>query len=94
MMTRFRDSAHVWAVILAGGDGMRLQELSCLVSGNRRPILRHGSSSGIHALGQRATEIIHIGQVVLAFGGTVQYFKAGIDIDVLASQAVTIPSFG
>ncbi len=75
MMTRFRDSAHEWAVILAGGDGMRLQELSCLVSGNRRPILRHGSSSGIHAIGQRATEIIHIGQAVLAFGGTIQYFR-------------------
>ncbi len=31
---------------------------------------------GIHAIGQRATEIIHIGQAVLAFGGTVEYFLA------------------
>jgi NAD(P) transhydrogenase len=30
---------------------------------------------GVHALGQRATEIIHIGQAVLAFGGTVEYFR-------------------
>src|SRR5689334_10571197 len=37
MISRFRDSAHEWAVILAGGDGMRLQELSLLVSGDRRP---------------------------------------------------------
>src|SRR5580692_6012659 len=30
---------------------------------------------GIHAIGQRATEIIHIGQTVLAFGGTIQYLR-------------------
>ena len=30
---------------------------------------------GIHAIGQCATEIIHIGQAVLAFGGTVEYFR-------------------
>ena len=29
---------------------------------------------GVHALGQRATEIIHIGQAVLFYGGTVDYF--------------------
>jgi NAD(P) transhydrogenase len=30
---------------------------------------------GVHAIGQRATEIIHIGQAVLAYGGTVEYFR-------------------
>ena len=30
---------------------------------------------GIHAIGERATEIIHIGQAVLSFGGTVRYFR-------------------
>jgi NAD(P) transhydrogenase len=30
---------------------------------------------GVHALGQRATEIIHIGQAVLFYGGTVEYFE-------------------
>src|SRR2546427_12817757 len=29
---------------------------------------------GVHALGQRATEIIHIGQAVLFYGGWVEYF--------------------
>jgi NAD(P) transhydrogenase len=29
---------------------------------------------GVHALGQRATEIIHIGQTVLFYGGSVEYF--------------------
>jgi len=33
---------------------------------------------GIHAIGQRATEIIHIGQAVLAFGGTVEYFRDAV----------------
>jgi NAD(P) transhydrogenase len=30
---------------------------------------------GVHAIGERATEIIHIGQAVLAFGGTIDYFR-------------------
>ena len=30
---------------------------------------------GVHAIGQRATEIIHIGQAVLAYGGTIDYFR-------------------
>jgi NAD(P) transhydrogenase len=29
----------------------------------------------VHALGQRATEIIHIGQAVLFYGGLVDYFR-------------------
>ncbi len=30
---------------------------------------------GVHIFGERATEIIHIGQAVLAFGGTIEYFR-------------------
>jgi NAD(P) transhydrogenase len=30
---------------------------------------------GVHAIGEGATEIIHIGQAVLAFGGTIEYFR-------------------
>jgi len=30
---------------------------------------------GVHALGQRATEIIHIGQAVLFYAGSVEYFR-------------------
>jgi NAD(P) transhydrogenase len=30
---------------------------------------------GVHALGQCATEIIHIGQAVLFYGGSVEYFR-------------------
>ena len=30
---------------------------------------------GVHAIGERATEIIHIGQAVLSYGGTIRYFR-------------------
>ncbi|QDV73554.1 Si-specific NAD(P)(+) transhydrogenase [Botrimarina mediterranea] len=30
---------------------------------------------GVHAIGESATEIIHIGQAVMAFGGTLDYFR-------------------
>jgi len=30
---------------------------------------------GVHVFGERATEIIHVGQAVLAFGGTIEYFR-------------------
>ena len=30
---------------------------------------------GVHVIGERATEIIHIGQAVLAMGGTIDYFR-------------------
>ncbi|HYV67636.1 MAG TPA: Si-specific NAD(P)(+) transhydrogenase, partial [Myxococcales bacterium] len=33
---------------------------------------------GVHAMGERAAEIVHIGQAVLAFGGTVEYFRDAV----------------
>ena len=30
---------------------------------------------GVHVIGQRATEIIHIGQAVLYYGGSIEYFR-------------------
>jgi NAD(P) transhydrogenase len=30
---------------------------------------------GVHVMGENATEIIHIGQAVLALGGTIDYFR-------------------
>jgi NAD(P) transhydrogenase len=33
---------------------------------------------GVHAMGDRATEIIHIGQAVIAFGGTIEYFRDAV----------------
>jgi NAD(P) transhydrogenase len=33
---------------------------------------------GVHAIGDGATEIIHIGQAVLSFGGTIEYFRDSV----------------
>jgi len=30
---------------------------------------------GVHAIGERASEILHIGQAVLALGATIAYFR-------------------
>ena len=30
---------------------------------------------GVHVIGQRATEIVHIGQAVLSYGGSIEYFR-------------------
>ena len=30
---------------------------------------------GVHVIGESATEIVHIGQAVMAFGGTIDYFR-------------------
>ncbi len=43
--------------------------LKMLFDRNTRKLL------GVHILGQRATEIIHIGQAVLAHGGSIEYFR-------------------
>ena len=42
-----------------------------------RKLLFHRESLkllGVHAIGERAAEIIHIGQAVMAYGGTIEYF--------------------
>jgi len=33
---------------------------------------------GVHAIGESATEIIHVGQTVLAFGGTIEFFRDSV----------------
>lgn len=33
---------------------------------------------GVHAIGESATEIIHIGQAVLAMGATIDYFTNNV----------------
>jgi NAD(P) transhydrogenase len=32
----------------------------------------------VHAIGERAAEIIHIGQAVLSYGGTIEYFRDAV----------------
>ena len=33
---------------------------------------------GVHIIGDRAAEIVHIGQVVLTMGGTIEYFRDSV----------------
>jgi NAD(P) transhydrogenase len=33
---------------------------------------------GVHVIGERATELVHIGQACLALGGTIDYFVDAI----------------
>ena len=43
--------------------------LKMLFDRNTRKLL------GVHIIGQRATEIVHIGQAVLTYGGSIEYFR-------------------
>ena len=45
-------------------------------SGLLKLVFRHGSGEllGVHIIGEGASELIHIGQAVLAFSGNVDYF--------------------
>ena len=53
----------------AGGSATALRQLGGGILLNRRLQL-----VGVHAIGQGASELIHIGQMVMAFQGTIDYF--------------------
>jgi NAD(P) transhydrogenase len=59
---RYRDTAR--GQIIGDTDGM----LKLLFDPETRKIL------GVHAIGREATELIHIGQSVMIFGGVLDYF--------------------
>ncbi len=52
--------------------GVETGLLKILFDRNTRQLL------GVHIFGERATEIIHIGQAVLAFGGSIDYFRDAV----------------
>ena len=62
-VSKFNELAK--SMMLGDETGM----LKLLFDRNTRKLL------GVHILGQRATEIIHIGQAVMAYGGTIEYFR-------------------
>ncbi len=53
------------SMMLGDENGM----LKLLFNRNSRKLL------GVHAIGERATEIIHIGQAILAHGSSIEYFR-------------------
>ena len=62
-VARFREIAKGQIV----GDRMGLLKL--LFHRETRQVL------GVHVIGDSATEIVHIGQAVMQFGGTIDYFR-------------------
>jgi NAD(P) transhydrogenase len=48
---------------------------------------------GVHAIGDRATEIIHIGQAVLAFQGTIEYFRDTVFNYPTLAEAYKVAAF-
>jgi len=62
-VARFREIAR--GKIIGDDTGM----LKILFHRETRKLL------GVHCIGATATEIIHIGQTVMAFGGTIEYFR-------------------
>ena len=65
-ISRYRELAR--GQILGDSHGM----LKLLVSATDRRLV------GVHALGAGATEVIHIGQTVMAFGGTIDYLVEAV----------------
>ena len=62
-ISKFNELAK--SMMLGDETGM----LKMLFDRNTRQLL------GVHIIGQRATEIVHIGQAVLAYGGSIEYFR-------------------
>lgn len=48
---------------------------------------------GVHIIGERATELIHIGQAVMSFGGTINYFVDTVFNYPTLSEAYKVAAF-
>ena len=71
--SRFVDDSR--AAIAGTTDGM----VKLLIDGDSRKLL------GIHIVGEGATELVHLGQAILHFGGTVDYFiHATFDVPTMS----------
>jgi NAD(P) transhydrogenase len=48
---------------------------------------------GVHCIGETATEIVHIGQTVMAFGGTIDYFRDNVFNYPTISECYKVAAF-
>ncbi|HUQ72726.1 MAG TPA: hypothetical protein VM165_24580, partial [Planctomycetaceae bacterium] len=48
---------------------------------------------GVHIIGETATEIIHIGQTVMALGGTIDYFRDTVFNYPTMTEAYKVAAF-
>ena len=49
---------------------------------------------GVHMIGDRATEVIHIGQAVLALGGTIEYLRDAVFNYPTLAEAYKVAALG
>ena len=48
---------------------------------------------GVHAIGERATELVHVAQAVMAFGGTIEFFRDAIFNYPTFAEAFKVAAF-
>jgi NAD(P) transhydrogenase len=48
---------------------------------------------GVHVLGEMASELIHVGQACLSFGGTIEYFIAEVFNHPTLGEAYTYAAY-
>ena len=76
-----KDAEQPWAIVLAGGDGTRLQSLTCKIEGDSRPkqfskIFGSRSSARSHA-GTPTTSILRRSNNVRRYEGPRQFLHSG-----------------
>lgn len=47
---------------------------------------------GVHIIGERAAELIHVGQAIIAYGGTIEYFIENVVNYPTLSEAYKVAS--
>ena len=80
-ISRFEELAK--SQICGGQDGL----LKLLFHRETRKVL------GVHCIGSTATEIIHIGQTVMSFGGTIDYFANAIFNHPTMAESYKVAAF-
>ena len=90
-----REPMHEWAVILAGGDGTRLQELSYKFSGDRRPkqfCAFFGGKSLLTHTRERLEPLFLEEHTIFVLSGAHETYYWGELSDVRPSQQLVQPS--
>src|ERR1700722_12826680 len=86
---------HQWAVVLAGGDGTRLQSLTRMIAGENRPkqfCRFYGSRTLLAHTRSRLARVISPDQTLFAVVKNHERFYADELVDVRPSRIVVQPS--
>ena len=80
-MARFRE------IVRGQINGDEMGMLKLLFHRETRQLL------GVHCIGETATEIVHIGQAVMAHGGTIDYFRDNVFNYPTMSECYKVAAF-